>query len=231
MTLTSVSQTSTFGGIALGPNAVGAYVIGGTNDETWGGDMSGDSAGLGITLSGSGNNKFALSVYGDDNATAITENWVSAGFFSYVNYAAQTAGSAMGVTGQVHIGANITGDNITGVFGLVESDSAQTVNAHVFGGMFAVILSAGTYSSAYRTAAISLTANTAGATTNGVVSGIQFANAATGFDAAFSFGNVGGNMTGTGADATASTGTDALGHILVYLNDTLGYINVTSDLS
>lgn len=225
--------TSTFGGIALGPNASGTFNIGGTNDILYGGDMSGDAAGMGIPLIGTGcSQQFALAVYGDDGGTAVASGWVSAGFFSYVNHAAQAAGSAMGVTGQVHIGANFTaGDNIAGVYGLTECDSAQTVNAHVYGGQFGLVLSAGTYAAEYRTAAISLSVNTAGATTNGVVSGIFFGNAATGMDAAFCFGNPGGNMTGTGADATASTGTDALGHILVYLNDTLGYINVVSDIS
>jgi hypothetical protein len=186
---------------------------------------------MGIPLSGSANNKFALAVYADDGGTAVTENWVSAGFFSYVNHAAHSGGSsAFGLTGQFHIGAALTGAaNFAGVFGVIECDSAETVSAHVYGGQFAVILSAGTYASGYKLSALSVTVNTAGATTNGITSGIFFANAATGMDAAFAFGNPGGNLTGTGADSVADASEDIMGHVLVYFNSTVGYINVYSD--
>ncbi len=226
--------TSTFEGIALGPNASGVYSIGGTNDVLYGGDMSGDAAGLGIPLVGTGaTQQFALAVFADDGGTAVSSGWVSAGFFSYVNYAAQAAGSAIGLTGQVHIGANFTaGDNVVGVYGLSECDSAETISAHVFGGQFGVTASAGTFSANYRVAAVSLSASMNGSTTNGTVTGLQFMNrSAGGFDAAMSFGTVAGDITGTGADQTADASEDIYGHIKILVGADTCYINVYSDAS
>lgn len=236
MTITNVSQTSTFDGIAFGPNADGVYVIGGTNDLLYGGDMSGDYAGMGITLTGgsASDSHFALAVYADDDGTAIPSGWVSTGFFSYVNYAAQAAGSAFGLTGQIHLGAEFTAcDNLGGIYGLAECDSAETVNGHVYGGMFGVSLSAGTYGSSYVLAGAQVSAKQAGATTNGTVAGIHFlSGTGCGMDVAMYFGtgfNV--DTTGGGFDLTATVGDAALGHVKVKLGTTLGYINVYSDIS
>lgn len=209
----------------------GRIFIGSTDDETYGGDMSGDSAGMGITVGGGSRKNFALAVYADDNETAIASGWCSAGFFSYVNYAAQATGSAIGVTGQVHIGANFTAcDNIAGVYGLTECDSAATINAHVFGGQFGVSLSAGTVGASYRVAGLNVSVNTTGATISGTKTHINFYGG-TGqtADAAMSFGTIANDMTGSGADKVADASEDILGHILVYLGNTLGYINVFSD--
>ena len=214
-----------------GKSGAGRMFLGRTADETYGGDMSGDSAGMGITVGGGSRTNFALAVYADDNETAIASGWCSAGFFSYVNYAAQATGSAIGVTGQVHIGANFTAcDNVAGVYGVTECDSAQTVNAHVFGGQFGVVLSAGTYGTGYKISGISVSCNTNGATTNAIVSGIQFMNAAAGgMDAAMTFGTTAGDITGAGCDAAATVGDTPLGHVIVYIGATKGYINVYSD--
>ena len=238
MAITNVSQTSTFGGIGLGPNADGVYVIGGTKDTLYGGDMTNDRAGDGIALTGgsSSDSHFALAVYGDDGGTAVASGWVSTGFFSYVNYAVQAAGSAMALMGQVQLKNDFTaGDNIVGTAGLVYADSnlesaALAVSAHCFGGQFSVTFSSGTFAAGYRLAAASLTCNTNGATTNGTVTGLHFMNATSGgMDAAMSFGTVAGDITGSGCDLTAAAGDQDLGHILVYLGSTLGYINVFSD--
>jgi hypothetical protein len=221
-------KPSLYMGIAIGPSTDGQYIIGGTDATA--GDMTSAKAGQGIPMTAAA--PFALSVYGDDGGTAIASSWVSTGFFSYINFAAQATGSAIALTGQLHIGANFTAcDNLAGVYGIVECDSAKTVNAHVFGGQFGVSLSAGTYGASYRVAGISVSASTNGATTSGTVTGIQFQNTAGayGFDAAMSFGTIAGDITGTGCDIVADVSETPLGHIRVYLGGTLGYINVYSD--
>jgi hypothetical protein len=220
-------NATTFGGIGLGPNSDGQFQIGGTYATA--GDVSNAAAGDGVTLTAA--KPFAFSVYADDGGTAIASSWASAGFFSYINFAAQAAGSAMALTGQMHIGANFTaGDNIAGVYGITECDSAKTINAHVFGGQFGVSLSAGTVGASYRVAAIQVGVNTNGATISGTKTGINFINAAAGgMSAAMSFGTIAGDMTGCGADLVADVSETPLGHILVYLGPTLGYINVYSD--
>ena len=225
--------TSTFGGIGLGPNASGTFNIGGTNDILYGGDMSGDAAGLGVTLLGTGGSQqFAFSVFGEDGGTAIASGWASTGFFSYVNYAAQATGSAFALTGQTHIGANLTAcDNVAGVYGVAECDSAVTASAHVYGGLFAISVSAGTFSANYVVSSIALSARQSGATTSGLVSGIHFkGGTGQGMDVAMYFGtgfNV--DVTGCGADLTADASEDILGHIHVKVGSTLGYVNVYSD--
>ena len=218
-------KSSTYMGIAVGPNADGQFVIGGTYATA--GDMTSATAGQGVTLTAAA--PFALAVYGDDNGVAIASSWVSAGFFSYINFAAQATGSAIGVTGQVHIGANFTAcDNIAGVYGIAECDSAKTINAHVFGGQFGVVLSAGTVGASYRVAGISVSCNTTGATVSGTKTHILFyGGTGQNADAAMAFGTIANDMTGSGADRTASAASGTIvGRIKVYLGNSLGYINV-----
>lgn len=214
-----------YDGLALGPNSDGQFQIGGT--YATGGDMTSASAGEGVALTAA--KPFALSVYADDGGTAIASSWVSAGFFSYVNFAAQATGSAFGLSAQLHIGAAFTAcDNIAGVYGVTECDSAITTAAHTYGGLFAISLSAGTFSGNRVIAGVGVSTNNAGATTNGPVVGIHFIKNDTGSDAAFMFGNLNNSVTGTGADKTAHTATTIAGHVLVYLGTTPGYINVYS---
>jgi hypothetical protein len=218
-------KNSTWNGIAVGPNSDGQFIIGQT--YATGGDMTYASAGQGVCLTAAA--PFALSVYADDNETAIASGWVSTGFFSYVNFAAQATGSAFALTGQLHIGADFTAcDNIGGVFGVVECDSAEAVNAHVFGGMFAVNVSAGTYGSGYSMAGVCVSGRQSGATTSGLLTGVHFeGGTGYGLDAAMSFGHLANSdMTGCGADLTAHESTTILGHVIVYLGSTKGYINV-----
>ncbi len=218
---------SLYDGIALGPDANGQFIIGGTFATA--GDMTSASAGEGVKLTAAA--PFALSVYADDGGTAVASSWVSAGFFSYINFAAQATGSAIALTGQLHIGANFTAcDNIVGVYGITECDSAKTINGHVFGGQFGVSLSAGTVGASYRVAGINVSVNTTGATVSGTKTHINFYGG-TGqtADAAMSFGTIANDMTGSGANKTATVGDTILGHVLVYLGATLGYINVYSD--
>ena len=219
-------MNSTFGGIAFGPNSDGQFIIGRTYATA--GDMTSASAGQGVCLTAAA--PFALHVYADDGGTAIASSWVSAGFFSYINFAAQATGSAIALTGQMHIGGNFTlCDNIAGVYGIVECDSAKTVNAHVFGGMFGIALSLGTYGAAYRLSGIAVSCNTNGATTNGTITGIHFQNAAAGgMDAAMSFGTLTGTVIGTGADKTAHEATTIYGRIKVYIGAQLCYVNCWS---
>jgi len=220
-------NASTYDGLALGANSDGQFIIGGTHATA--GDMTSASAGQGVALTAAA--PFALSVYGDDGGTAVASSWVSTGFFSYINFAAQATGSAIALTGQLHIGANFTAcDNIVGVYGITECDSAKTINGHVFGGQFGVSLSAGTVGASYRVAAINLGVNTTGATISGTKTHINFYGG-TGqtASAAMSFGTIANDMTGSGADLTADVSETPLGHILVYLGSTLGYINVYSD--
>jgi hypothetical protein len=220
-------NATTFGGIGLGPNSDGQFQIGGTYATA--GDVSNAAAGDGVTLTAA--KPFALAVYADDGGTAIASSWASAGFFSYINFAAQAAGSAMALTGQVHIGANFTaGDNIAGVYGVTECDSAKTINAHVFGGLFGVSCSAGTVGASYRVAAIQTGVNMTGATVSGTQTHINFLGGTGGTaTAAMSFGTIANDMTGSGADKVADVSETPLGHILVYLGNTLGYVNVYSD--
>jgi hypothetical protein len=218
-------KPSSYDGLALGPNSDGQFILGGTNATA--GDMTSASAGQGITLTAAA--PFALSVYADDGGTAVASSWVSAGFFSYINFAAQAAGSAMALTGQMHIGANFTaGDNVAGVYGTTECDSAKTINAHVFGGLFGVSCSAGTVGASYRVAAIQTGVNMTGATVSGTQTHINFLGGTGGTaTAAMSFGTIANDMTGSGADRTASAASGTIvGRIKVYLGATLGYINV-----
>jgi hypothetical protein len=79
-------------------------------------------------------------------------------------------------------------------------------------------------------AAVGVSAIQAGATTSGLVTGIHFeGGTGYGMDAAMSFGHLANaDMTGCGADLTAHESTTILGHVLVYLGSTKGYINVWS---
>lgn len=219
-------KNSTYDGLALGPNSDNQFIIGGTYATA--GDMTSASAGQGVTLTAAA--PFALSVYADDNNTAIASSWVSAGFFSYINFAAQATGSAFGLTGQLHIGGNFTAcDQIGGVYGVVECDSAKTINAHTLGGQFGVVLSAGTVGASYHVAGISVSCNTTGATVNGLKSHIWcYGGTGQTSDAAIAFGTIGNDMTGSGADKTANAATTILGRMKVYLGNSLGYINVYS---
>jgi hypothetical protein len=221
-------QGATYDGLAVAADSDGQFIIGGTYATA--GDMTSASAGEGVTLTAA--KPFALSVYADDGGTAVASSWVSAGFFSYENFAAQAAGSAIALTGQLHIGANFTAcDYLSGVYGVVECATAKTVNSHIGAGQFALYLTAGTYGASYRLAAIAVSAEATGATINGTIAGIHFVNASD-FGAAFSFGAVGStSLTGTGADRDATVGDTALGHIIVYMGNTTGYINVYSDKS
>lgn len=195
--MSKVSQTSTYMGLALGPNPDGVFVIGGTNDVTYGGDMSGDSEDLGITVkSENGDQHFALAVYADDGGDELTTGWVSAIFGSTVIYEAiDTASanvSAFGVTGQTHIDASVASiGNIGGVYGVVETSGAGvTITHNIMGGLFGATLASGdTLASGYYASAIQLGGSYSGTSTGRLV-GIFFQNpgGTEDFDYAFAFG-------------------------------------------
>jgi hypothetical protein len=173
--------TSTFGGIALGPNSDGRYVIGGTNDILYGGDMSGDEAGYGITLaSEDGKKHFALAVYGDDGGTAYGAGWTSAIFGSNVIHTTIASGNVSGfaTSGQMHIGASIaTTGNLGGVYGVIETDDTVTLAGNCFGGVFgATIPSTVTGHDSYWMGGILIGGTNAGGTTTNNYVGIYFQN-------------------------------------------------------
>ena len=208
MAITNVSQTSTFGGIGLGPNADGVFVMGGTNDLLYGGDVSNDVAGDGLTVvSADGDQHFGLAVYADENDTALTAGWVSTIFGSMKTYNAITGSpnvSAFGVTGQMHVGASLTSiGNICGVYGIAETVSGVTIGAQFFGGLFGASLPSGaTINTSYACGGI-IIGGSYGGTTTGDVLGIYFQNPGTGdFDGIFGLdsrnvtdGAVGGSNT------------------------------------
>lgn len=202
--------TSTFEGIAFGPTDInGGLVIGSTNDILYGGDVSGDAAGLGIPVSFALDHKhFALAVYADDAGTISAVNgWVSAIFGSHVVYAVHTATnwSAFGVAGQTHIGASVaTSGNIAGVYGIVEVDSTATLAGNCFGGLFgATIPSTVTGSDSYWMGGVMVGGTNAGGTTTNNFVGMYFQNpgAEVAYDGVFGFDSA-QVLTGTPTNQT-----------------------------
>ena len=230
MAITNVSQTSTFEGIGLGPNADGVFVIGGTKDVLYGGDMSTDGPSDGITLiSADGDQHFALAVYGDDGSTALAAGWVSTIFGSMNTHAAISTAvnmSAFGVTGQLHVGASINSTaNLCGIYGIAETISGVTITAaNFFGGLFGATLpSTAVLGSGCYAGGICVSGNYAGTTTGHIV-GIHFMNptSTAQFDAAFSFGqNVG---TSAGCVVDAATGGSETKKLKVIVGGTTMYI-------
>jgi len=188
-------KPSLYDGLALGPNAQGVFVIGSTQDATYGGDMSNDTAGLGVTLdSDSGNQQFALAVYADDNNTTLPAGWVSSIFGSMKIYADVSSSvnlSAFGATGQLHVDGSITGiGNLAGVYGVAEtSGNGITLTNNFSGGLFGPTLASGdTLASGYYMSGIQIGGNIAGTTTGHTV-GIYFQNpSGSQWDYAFAFG-------------------------------------------
>ena len=221
-------STSTFGGISIGPNSDGIYVLGGTNDELYGGDMSNDVAGDGLTVSSvDGKKHFGLAVYADENDTALTAGWVSTGFFSLKTYNAVTGSpnvSAFGLTGQVHVAASLTSiGNICGVYGLAETVSGVTVPVVFFGGLFgATVPSGATIPSGGYCGGIIIGGNYAGTTTGKVVAiYLQNPTSSANFDAAFAFGQ---NAEFAGVVDVAAVGGSNTHKLKVYAGGTMYYI-------
>jgi hypothetical protein len=214
MARTNVSQTSTIGGIALGPNAKGGYVIGGTKDYEWGDTVDNDTSGEGIPLlMGSGDQHFALSVYADDGGTAFTAGWGSTVFASMHPTEAIEGNpniSLYAVTGQVLLSASTAvGGYVAGVYGVAKALTGVTVANHFFGGNFSCNLPAtSVFSAGSFCGGIMIGGEYAG-TTSGDVTGIYFANPSSGtFDYAFVFGTNTPNANGmvlTGAASGSQT--------------------------
>jgi len=219
--------TSTFEGIALGPNADGVYVIGGTNDVLYGGDMSGDEAGSGILVDeGSGKKHFALAVYADDGGTVMTSGWVSAIFGSMVVYGAVVYPgnvSAFGVAGQVHLGAAQGSiGNLAGVYGCAEVDGSLSVGQWIFGGCFGITVPSGS-TIAYRAGGI-IIGGSLGGTHTGVACPIFIQSPGSGaWDVVFSMDNL-----DTATDNTAH-GSTAAGRWKVNQGGTTKYLHLFSD--
>lgn len=222
-------MTSTYMGLALAADTNGVVILGNTNDVTYGGDMSGDTAGTGITLSSADSSKkhFAMAVYGDDNGSELAAGWVSSIFGSFVQYGAITPSanvSMFGVTGQVHVGAAIaTIGNIAGVYGIAECDSAVTIAGNMFGGCFGASVPSGTTLSAgYYTGGI-IIGGSYGGTISGKAVGIFLQNPGSTkqFDAAFAFGQ---DSQFAGCVVVAAVGGSQTHKLKVYAGGTLYYI-------
>jgi len=218
-------------GMALGPSPNGVYVIGATEDETYGGDMSNDTANTGavaLDSADSSGTHFALAVYGDDGGSALTAGWASSIFGSFVIHTAVTGGinlSAFGVTGQIHVKASVAGvGNLAGVYGVAESSGdGVTITNNFFGGLFGATLASGdTLASGYYAGALLLGGNYSG-TTTGTVVGIYFQNptSSANFDAAFAFGQ---NSEFAGVVTAAAVGGSNTHKLKVYAGGTLFYI-------
>lgn len=227
MTLTNVSETSTFEGIAFGPNADGVFVIGGTKDVLYGGDISNDTAGDGIALvSADGDQHFALAVFADDGGTELAAGWVSAIFGNFKNHTAVTPSanlSMFGTTGQLHVGASVTSiGNLCGVYGIAETVSGVTItNAPFFGGLFGATLPSGATATGYM-GGIIIGGNYAGTTTGKVVAVyIQNPTSSANFDAAFAFGQ---NAEFAGCVTVAAVGGSQTHKLKVYAGGTMYYI-------
>lgn len=216
------------GSVILNGEILKKSQIGNTADVLYGGDMSGDSAGLGIPLKSSdGLNHFAEAVYADDAGVALTAGWVSGIFGSMVIYTAVTGPinlSAFGIAGQLHVGANVASiGNLAGVFGVAECDGTETIAANFFGVLAGVTLASGaTVSSGYYFGGVIVVGSLQGTHTGKAVGlFIQNATGAKQFDAAFAFGQD-GQMAGV-VDAGAVSGSQS--HKLkVYCGGTLFYI-------
>ena len=228
MGLTNVSETSTFNGIALGPNADGVFVIGGTKDVLYGGDVSNDTAGDGIALvAADGDQHFALMINADDGGTALTAGWVSTIFGGFKNHTAITGGpnvSVHGVTGQVHMGASINSTgNFCGVYGIAETVSGVTItNTNFFGGNFGATIPSGATLAAGAWAGGIVVSGNYGGTTTGKVVGMHFMNPSGAyFDGAFSFGQ---NSAYAGCVATGAVGGSQTHKLKVFMGGTAMYI-------
>jgi hypothetical protein len=200
-----------YDGLAVGADANGQMQIGGT--YATGGDMTYASAGEGVTLTVA--KPFAISVYGDDNNTALTTGWTSTIFGSNILFHAITSGniSAFGVSGQLHIGASmaVTG-NLGGVYGCVETDETVTLAANTFGGVFgATIPSTVTGNDSYWMGGILIGGTNDGGTTTNNYVGIYFQNPGSNvaYDGIFGFDS---------AQTTADTLTTPSYHIPVRCN-------------
>ena len=177
-------------------NTIGGRMqVGETDDLLYGGDMSNDDAGDGITVvSADGKQHFGLAVYADDGDNALEAGWVSGGFFSMKNYNAIAGGintSVIGLTGQVHAGASInSGGNVFGVAGWAETVSGVTITtAPFFGGNFSATIPSGATLAANTYAGGILISGSYGGTITGNLVGIYFQNPSNAqYDYAFAFG-------------------------------------------
>ena len=204
--------------------------IGNTADVLYGGDMSGDSVRMGIVLvSGDGVNHFAQAVYADDGGTKLAAGWVSAIFGSMVIYTAVTPSvnlSAFGISGQLHVGANVASIGIlAGVFGVAECDGSEVINANYFGGNFGVTLGASAEIGAgYYCGGIIVGGNLQGTHTGKAVGMfIQNPTGAKQFDGAFAFGQ---DSQMAGCVTVAAVGGSNTHKLKVYVGGTLMYIPI-----
>ncbi len=220
--------TSTFGGIALGPNADGNFVIGQTADILYCGDVSSDTEGMGIpVISADGDQHFALSVYADDSDNELGAGWVSSIFGSMKIYEAVTPSanlSAFGVTGQIHLAASVASTgNICGLYGVAETVSGVTVTANFFGAVLGATLPSGaTLAGSYYAGGLIIGGSYAGTTTGIVVPiFIQNPTSTAQFDAAFAFGQ---DSQFAGVVTVAAVGGSNTHKLKVYAGGTLYYI-------
>ena len=207
--------------------------VGDTEDETYGGDVSGDSAGDGVrVVSADGNKHFAHAVYADDGGKELAAGWVSTIFGSMKNYTAVTPScnlSAFGVTGQMHAGASIASiGNIGGVYGVFETVTGVTLGCNVMGGLFGFNIPSGAVLSAGNIACgILISGNLSGTMT--VDSAAIFIQNPTGSFDYFAILSQNAQASKCGGDLDATVGDTPLGHVKVRLGGTAGFINVYSD--
>lgn len=201
--------------------------IGDTADVLYGGDMSGDSAGLGIQLSSAdGTRHFAHAVYADDGGQELGAGWVSGIFGSMVIYTAVTPSanlSAFGVTGQLHVDANVASiGNLCGLYGVAETSGAGvTVDANLFGGVFGVTLASGdTLGDGYYAGGILIGGNYAGTSTGKLVAVFVQNPSGDNFDA---FAALGQNSEEAGCVVDAAVGGSNTKKIKWYIGGTLMY--------
>jgi len=203
-------------------------VVGKTADILYGGDMSSDTAGMGIkVVSADGDNHFAHAVYADDGGAELAAGWVSAIFGSMKTYIAVTPScnlSAFGVTGQIHAAASIASiGNIAGVYGIAETVTGVTLDANFFGGTFgAVVPSGATLGAGQYTGGIIIGGSYAG-TISGKAVGVFLQNPGSTkqFDAAFAFGQ---DSQMAGCVTVAAVGGSQTHKLKVYAGGTLFYI-------
>lgn len=221
-------MTSTFMGLALAANTDGVFNIGATRDILYGGDMTSDVAGDGIqVISADGDQHFALAVYADDADTELGAGWVSSIFGSMKVYEAVTPSanlSAFGVTGQLHLAANVaTTGNLCGVYGVAETVSGVTVTGNFFGAVFgATIPSGATLADGYYAGGIIIGGSYAGTTTGKVVGiFLQNPSSTAQFDAAFAFGQ---DSQMAGVITAAAVSGSQTHKLKVYAGGTMYYI-------
>ena len=205
-----------------------AHQIGETADVLYGGDMSGDSAGLGVKLlSADGTKHFAYAVYADDGGAELDAGWVSGIFGSMVIYTAVTPScnlSAFGVTGQLHVGASVaTIGNLCGVYGIAECDGSEAINGNFFGGLFGATLGASaTIGSGYYTGGVMIGGNYQGTHTGKAVAiFVQNPTGAKQFDA---FAAIGQDSQYAGCVTAGAVGGSQTHKLKIYMGGTLMYI-------